>query len=117
MPPTKTDATSALFELIMGLQEDMRDSWKDGSIPKDWHALDSTRPIERAKTRVTIRLDAEMVNWFRKLGPGYQRRLNDILMIYWLGVLSGRVKKHADEVIKGGFWSAAREIAMGLETE
>ena len=37
------------------------------------------RPIKRA---VTIRLDADVLEWFRAQGPGYQTRLNQALREY-----------------------------------
>ncbi|MFL6658602.1 MAG: BrnA antitoxin family protein [Massilia sp.] len=31
------------------------------------------------KQIVTIRLDVDMLNWFKSAGPGYQTRMNQIL--------------------------------------
>lgn len=31
------------------------------------------------KQIVTIRLDVDMLNWFKSAGPGYQTRINQIL--------------------------------------
>ena len=31
------------------------------------------------KQIVTIRLDVDMLNWFKEAGPGYQTRINQIL--------------------------------------
>ncbi|HDZ74122.1 MAG TPA: hypothetical protein ENH55_15465 [Aurantimonas coralicida] len=36
-------------------------------------------PSENPKTRLTIRLDAEIVRHFRATGPGWQSRINDAL--------------------------------------
>ena len=38
-------------------------------------ALSST-PLKQI---VTIRLDVDMLNWFKSAGPGYQTRINQIL--------------------------------------
>ncbi len=38
------------------------------------------RPLkERPKEWITIRLDAYLVTWIKKQGPGYQTRINAIL--------------------------------------
>jgi len=34
------------------------------------------------KQPVTIRLDADVLEWFRKQGPGYQTRINRLLRRY-----------------------------------
>jgi len=34
------------------------------------------------KQSVTIRLDADVLNWFRDQGPGYQTRINRLLRRY-----------------------------------
>jgi uncharacterized protein (DUF4415 family) len=46
---------------------------------------DSGAPAVRASSNqqlkqiVTIRLDVDMLNWFKSAGPGYQTRINQIL--------------------------------------
>jgi uncharacterized protein (DUF4415 family) len=41
------------------------------------------RPVfPRAKERVTMRLDADLLQWFREQGRGYQTRINAILRGY-----------------------------------
>jgi hypothetical protein len=37
------------------------------------------------------------VRWFRKIGPGYGARINQILRLYWLGLASGKVRGHWDD--------------------
>ena len=76
------------------MQDDLAFSWIDKSLPKDWNYLDSKNPIEPHKTRVTLRLDADMVRWFRKLGRGYQKRINKILRVYYTAVVAGDVQTH-----------------------
>ena len=36
-------------------------------------------PSENPKVSVTIRLDADVVDYFRGLGPGWQTRVNELL--------------------------------------
>ncbi len=36
----------------------------------------------RPKQRLTLRLDADLVEWFKAQGPGYQARMNAVLRAY-----------------------------------
>jgi uncharacterized protein (DUF4415 family) len=38
--------------------------------------------LPESKTAVTIRLDRQVVEWFKKQGPGYQTRINALLRAY-----------------------------------
>ena len=90
-------ANGEMIRDLRELQEALTETWIDRSLPEDWNGLDITAPLETPQTRVTLRLDADMVRWFRRLGPGYQKRINMILRIYWNALVSGRVKSHWDE--------------------
>ena len=51
------------------------------SIAPDW--MEHTRVVfPRAKERVTVRLDADIVDWLKAQGRGYQTRINAILRAY-----------------------------------
>ena len=45
-----------------------------------------------AKTPVSLRLDSDVVDFFKQQGPGYQTRMNDVLLAY---VEQTRQKKSA----------------------
>jgi uncharacterized protein (DUF4415 family) len=93
----KTETHDRLLSELRALQADLRDNWLDRSLPEDWDGLDATAPVERMKDKVTLRLDADMVRWFRRLGPGYGARINRVLRIYWTGLITGRIKAHWNE--------------------
>lgn len=93
---TRDAAERDLMMELKALQEVLKDEWIDAALPEDWDGLNSAMPVHRAKTRVTVRLDADMVRWFRKMGPGYGARINQILRLYWLGLASGKVSAHWD---------------------
>ena len=38
--------------------------------------------LPESKTAVTIRLDRQVLNWFKAKGPGYQTRINALLRAY-----------------------------------
>ena len=71
------------------VEGDMKELHLMGRIPSAWQ-IEGTA-IEPVKTRVTICLDADMVRWFRKLGPRYQVRMNQIMRMYYHGVVSGEI--------------------------
>lgn len=49
---------------------------------KFWETAKVTFPEDR-KSQVTIRLDAEILNWFKSHGRGYQTRINAVLRSYY----------------------------------
>ena len=98
-----TRGTAAQRTLLARQSDDMIDlqnqlyvAWLQNSLPMEWDKLETQDPVEPHRTRVTLRLDSDMVIWFRKLGPGYQARINQILRIYWRGVMLGQVEAHYD---------------------
>lgn len=46
----------------------------------DWSAAEAQSPI--TKKPVTLRIDADVLNWFKSLGKGYQTRMNAVLRVY-----------------------------------
>ena len=40
------------------------------------------QPVNGVKQIVTIRLDVDMLEWFKSAGPGYQTRINQVLRDY-----------------------------------
>lgn len=53
--------------------------WKD--IPSDWHEGAEVVNL-RAKKLVSLRLDQDVLDWFKATGPGYQTRMNAALKAY-----------------------------------
>ena len=89
--PTKSAARTEMMYTLERLQADLEARWIDKGLPDNWTGMDAIDPIDPHTTRVTLRLDTDMLSWFRKLGPGYQRRLNRVLRVYWLALSCGHV--------------------------
>ena len=53
--------------------------WKD--IPTNWHE-DAEVVDMRNKKLISLRLDQEVIDWFKASGPGYQTRMNAALRAY-----------------------------------
>ncbi len=62
------------------MNEDFQASWPDQA---PLHTTTTETPSRSGgvpmKQIVTIRLDIDMLNWFKSAGPGYQTRINQIL--------------------------------------
>ncbi|MCP5088618.1 MAG: BrnA antitoxin family protein [Rhodobacteraceae bacterium] len=88
---------ACLFNELEEFQEYMKEKWVENSLPFDWHDLNETDPVVPKRTKVTLRLDSDLLAWFRKLGPGYQARINQVLRIYWLALRAGKIYLHYEE--------------------
>lgn len=95
--PRKTDAQTRLMYELETLQTDLNWHWIDQSLPDDWSGMDWHAPVDPHKTRVTLRLDTDMLRWFRRLGPGYGPRINQVLRIYWLALVGGHIKAYPND--------------------
>jgi len=47
----------------------------------DWFTTELPKP--RAKSAMTLRVDADVLDWFRAQGKGYQTKINAILRRYY----------------------------------
>jgi uncharacterized protein (DUF4415 family) len=58
-----------------------------------------TRPLADwppVKETITIRLDADVLAWFRRRGRGYQTRINRVLRLFVQGQATGRARRRQD---------------------
>jgi uncharacterized protein (DUF4415 family) len=53
--------------------------WKD--IPADWFK-DAIPVLPGPKKLLSLRVDPDVLEWFRAQGPGYQTRMNAVLRAY-----------------------------------
>ena len=54
---------------------------EDGPLPEGWEDTVVVGLPERAQP-VNIRIDAEVLRWFKASGPGYQTRMNAVLRAF-----------------------------------
>lgn len=97
MSDIKRRAESRMIGELRRFQDDLVETWLDRSLPDDWNGLETREPVPPPREKVTLRLDADMIKWFRRLGPGYGRRINSVLRIYWEALISGRIMVHEEE--------------------
>lgn len=71
------------------------------SVPAAWHDIWRERDRRDIATeRVTLRLDADVVRFFRSMGKGYQPRMNRVLKSYMHHRLAGLVAGPEDCVTR-----------------
>ncbi len=54
---------------------------EDGPLPESWESTVEIG-LPKAKEGVTIRLDSDVLKWFRSHGRGYQTRINSVLRAF-----------------------------------
>jgi len=56
----------------------------DQAVTRNEEPVAAVKPqtINGVKQIVTIRLDVDMLDWFKSAGPGYQTRINQVLREY-----------------------------------
>lgn len=80
-----------LAQTMRGLEADLRWGLTDSlRIPQAWREI-ATRPDVPKKTQVTIRLDEDVIAFFRSMGRGHLTRINAVLRTFMLARLAGVV--------------------------
>ena len=60
-------------------------------IPPLWNEIAKAKG-QAEKVRLTIRVDGDVVRFFRRFGRGYQQRMNDVLAAWMHGRLAGLIE-------------------------
>jgi len=103
-PPAPKTAYHQLAQTLRDLEADLR--WGlEGSprIPADWHRI-AQEVGPPSKCPVSLRVDEDVLRFFRSMGAGHLTRMNAVLRAFMLARLAEVVKatdyapSHADEV-------------------
>jgi uncharacterized protein (DUF4415 family) len=70
---------------------------KFDNIPWDWASVEDMVPVRRRKVRIHTAYDEDVAKFFKAMGHGYQARMNLVLRIYMLGILSGHINIRRNE--------------------
>ncbi|PZQ50348.1 MAG: hypothetical protein DI556_07255 [Rhodovulum sulfidophilum] len=90
--PSEAARAADLLSGILALERwNVARGLKDRGMPEGWDELAWTLPARPAKTRVALALDADVAAWFEAFGPDRGERLNAVLRIYMLGMLSREI--------------------------
>jgi uncharacterized protein (DUF4415 family) len=63
------------------LERDIADDPDYKDVPDDWYK-NATLVIPTSKKMLSLRLDSDILEWFKQQGPGYQTRINAVLRAY-----------------------------------
>ncbi|MCB2130793.1 MAG: BrnA antitoxin family protein [Rhodobacteraceae bacterium] len=87
----KLAAYHGLATTMRGLEEDLRWGLEDSlRLPHAWREI-ATRPAIPQKRLVTIRLDEDVLAFFRAMGRGHLTRINAVLRTFMLARLAGLI--------------------------
>lgn len=69
----------------MSHEEAMRRRYEDPEAPRPYPGWEKTivPNIPDPKQQITLRLDSDMLEWFKKKGKGYQTHINAVLRGYY----------------------------------
>lgn len=90
--PRQRAQMSYMMDVMRRLEWDLHNSIEmTGRIPAEWHEIAQKRPTS-AKEKVTLRLEADVLKFFRSMGPDYGPRINDVLRSYMHARLAGVIR-------------------------
>ncbi|MBF9045365.1 hypothetical protein HKCCE4037_18660 [Rhodobacterales bacterium HKCCE4037] len=107
-----------MAEAMARLEWDLQNHlMRERRIPEEWHEISSRRCS--ALKQLTVRFDEDVVKFFKSAGPGYQRRMNDVLRSFMHMKLGGFL--HGEETIDafrdGAFARQDRRPTWGMIEE
>ena len=78
----RTDMARVLAKTEEDLARDTASDPAWDGIPEDWYL--NAVPVYPAEPKklLSLRLDSDIIAWFRQQGPGYQTRMNAVLRAY-----------------------------------
>ena len=78
---SRTDIARVLAKTEEELEQDIASNPDWANMPADWPER-ATAIMPGPKQLLSLRLDADVVQWFRDQGPGYQTRMNAVLKTF-----------------------------------
>ena len=88
-----------LGQVLRDLESDLR--WKlEGSvrIPQAWHDIARARETPK-RTKVSLRIDDDVLAFFQSMGPGHTTRMNAVLRAFMLARLAEVVKDTVEYMV------------------
>ena len=101
-------AFTHLSQTLRSLEDDLRWGLQNSArIPADWHRIAAAETPPR-KTRLSLRLDEDVVRFFCAMGPGHTTRMNAVLRAFMQARLAHVIKGPEDA-------AEARALALLME--
>lgn len=86
-----------------------------GGLPPEWDDIDLSEHARPKKGKLTLRLDEDIISFFRGMGPEYTKLMNRVLRTYMTGRISNAlfVREQSisvDELVVGYRHKSAQEL-------
>ena len=89
--PRRAEKYHELALTVRDLEADLRWGFDDSPrIPRAWFEI-AQRPVVPQKAKLTLRIDEDIVAFFRATGRGHLSRMNAVLRVFMLARLAGVV--------------------------
>jgi len=86
----RSDLARARAKTEAELEQDIASDPDFHDVPENWYeAAEAIMPA--GKRLLSLRLDTDVIDWFREQGPGYQTRINAVLRSF---VMQQNKRKH-----------------------
>ena len=90
--PKQTAHMTYMMDVMRRLEWDLHNTIElTGRIPEEWHEIAQATP-RSAGVKVNLRLEADVVKFFKSMGEGYGPRINDVLRSYMHARLAGVIR-------------------------
>jgi uncharacterized protein (DUF4415 family) len=78
---SRTDLRRVQAKSAAELEQGVADDPDFRDIPEAWYeAAEAVAPT--SKKRLSLRIDSDVIDWFKQQGPGYQSRMNAVLRAF-----------------------------------
>jgi uncharacterized protein (DUF4415 family) len=78
---SRTDLARVRVKTAKELDRDIASDPDFKDVPKDWYK-NAEAVTSTPKKLLSLRLDSDVVDWFKQRGPGYQTRINAVLRTF-----------------------------------
>lgn len=90
--PRQRAQMTYMMDVMRRLEWDLHNTIEmTGRIPEAWHEIAASTP-HAPRLKVNLRLEADVVKFFRSMGEGYGARINDVLKSYMHARLAGVIR-------------------------
>jgi uncharacterized protein (DUF4415 family) len=78
---SRTDLARVRAKTAQELERDIASDPDFSGVPEDWYKR-AEAVMPAPKKLLSLRLDSDVVDWFKQQGPGYQTRINAVLRVF-----------------------------------
>lgn len=78
---SRTDLARVQAKTEEQIRRDIANDPDFRDVPEDWYKT-AEAVMPTSKKLLSLRLDADIIDWFKQQGPGYQTRINAVLRAF-----------------------------------